>query len=612
MTPVAYIRSKSRVEPDVDAAQQTLLKRHLSDVYVGNLPPLLQPSPVAAQNDQKNLARSLSAFVLHQHCGATVPQACASLIDDFGDLGIDAIFYQSDIKTLFLIQSKLKASEQFTQDEANAFCQGVRKLVVSDYNGFNQNVLARQVEIDAALDDCELIQLVVAHTGDQLRQYPAQAIADLIADPAHGEERLVDPVLDFSSAMLLAALRDVNAHARIDCRLRLHDWSKISGNRTAYIGMVKLQDLAQLHLAHGEALYARNIRASLGYRTDVNRAIDQSLANNATDFEFFNNGVTALCSSVQGRGGSRLEKSFKVERLSIVNGAQTVATAARRVGIAGAPSIAAARVLITLIAAHDENNFGQSVTRSRNHQNDVGRADFVALDPEQERIRRELAIVGYRYAYQAEALDLTDSTIIRVEEAAFALSMLQPDPRLPVMAKRNAASVQRVGQYPYSALFSPDLSALELRNAVLAFRYIIARMNEEAAGAPTDQERLVYRHGAYVIAFVMMKRMRDEIAGHPALSLPHLAAAVGPELDNLRQTVWAQAQPLVAGRNPLNVFKTQADVSSIIRGAMTEHYGLQNDPALPPLIALNIGDQPYPQQLFAYLSIKAPQIGNLS
>lgn len=596
----------------MDAAQQTLLKHHLVDVYVGNLLPLLQPSPDAAQNDQKNLARSISAFVVRHHCGANAADACASVVDDFGDLGIDAIFYQADIKTLFLIQSKLKASEQFTQDEANAFCQGVRKLIASDYNGFNQNVLDRQVEINAALDECERIQLVIAHTGDQLRQYPAQAIADLIADPAHGEERLVDPVLDFSASAIVNALRDVNVHARIDCKLTLFDWAKISGNRTAYIGMVKLEQLAQLHLRLGTALYARNIRASLGHRTEVNRSIENSLVNSGADFEFFNNGVTALCGGVQGRKGNREKKNFQIQKLSIVNGAQTVATAARRMGTTGAPSISDARVLMTIIAADAENDFGQSVTRARNHQNDVGSADFVALDSEQERIRRELAIVGYRYAYQAEALDLTDPTIIRVEEAAFALSMLQPDPRLPVMAKRNAASVQKVGQYPYSTIFGPALSALELRNAVITFRYIISRMNEEAAGAPTDQERLAYRHGGYAIAFVMMKRLRDQIAAHPPIRLPNLIAAVGPELDNLRQVVWAQTRPFSVVRNPLSVFKTQGDVSDIIRLSMTEHYGLQNSPALPPLIALDTRGQPYPERLFAYLAGQAPQIGNLA
>lgn len=596
----------------MDAAQLILLKRHLSDEYVGNLKPLLKPSPDAALNDAKNLSRALSAFFVHHHSGASIGDACASVVDDFGDLGVDAIYYQADLKILFLIQSKLKKSDDFTQEEANNFCQGIRKLLGADYTGFNQNVLDRQAEIESAFDECESIQLAVAHTGQRLEQYPNQALVDVIVDPAHGEERFAHDVLDFAGADILAALRAVHAHERIDCRLTLSDWSKLTGPRTAYIGMAKLEELANLHLQYGRALYARNIRSSLSHKTDVNLAIDASLQANPADFEFFNNGVTALCTSVQGRGGNRVSKSFKIEKLSIVNGAQTVATAARRMSAAGAPNIANARVLITVIAADGENAFGQSVTRARNHQNDVGKADFIALDGEQERIRSELAFLGYRYAYQAEALDPADQTIIRAEEAAFALAMLPPDPRLPVMAKRNAASIQKVGHYPYSSIFTPALTAFSVRNAVLAFRYIATRMSEEAAGTGPEMERLTYRHGAYAVAFVMMKRLRGAIAADPAFDLQKLAAAVGPELDNLRQTLWAETQPLTAQRNPRNLFKTQADVSAIVRSTMTVHYGLQNNPALPPLLALPIGNDAYPVRLFGFLSTQAPQIGNLS
>lgn len=282
----------------MDAAQLTLLKRHLSDVYAGNLPPLLLPSPDAAQNDQKNLARSLSAFFVRHHCGASAADACVSVVDDFGDLGVDAIYYQADLKILFLIQSKLKKSDEFTQEEANSFCQGIRKLVGSDYTGFNQNVLDRQAEIESAFDECESIQLVVAHTGQQLGQYPRQALTDTTSDPAHGEERFATDVLDFAATDIIAALRAVHAHERIDCRLTLTDWSKLAGTRNAYIGMANLEELANLHLRYGRALYTRNIRSSLSHKTDVNRAIDASLQTNPADFEFFNNGVTALCSSV--------------------------------------------------------------------------------------------------------------------------------------------------------------------------------------------------------------------------------------------------------------------------------------------------------------------------
>lgn len=596
----------------MEAAQLSLLHRHLADIYIGGLPPLLNPSANAADNERKNLSRSLSAFTIKHVCGASVSEACASVVDDFGDLGIDAVYYHSTAKILYIVQSKLKASQDFSQDEANAFCQGVRKLVTSDYTGFNQNVLDRQIEIDAALDECEAIQLIVSHTGNNLRRFPQQAIMELIADDTHGEERLLDPVLDFSAQQIINALRSIHAHERIDCRLHLSDWARLGGRRTAYIGMVPLEELARLHQRHGPALYARNIRSSLGQATEVNRALEASLASNPGDFEFFNNGITVLCSSIQGRGGNRTRKSFEIQKMSIVNGAQTVSAAARRALAAGEASISSARVLATIIAADTENEFGQSVTRARNHQNVVGQADFVALDPEQERLRRELALVGYRYSYQAEWLDLTDATIIRVEEAAFALAMLQPDPRLPVMAKRNAASLQRVNSYPYSTLFAQALTAFTLRNAVLVFRYITSRMNEEARAAASIQETLTYRHGALAASFVMMKRLRAEIHLEAAISPARVAVLVGPELDELRQALWTAVQRLSVNRSPLSIFKTQADVSNIIRLLMVDHYRLDGDPALPSLLSIDDSNQPYPERLFGYISSRAPQIADIS
>ena len=596
----------------MNPVQQQLLKTHLAESYVDSLPPLIQPSNVAEQNQQKNISRALSAFVLHHVCGSTQSASCMSVVDDFGDLGIDAIFYNTEDRTLYLIQSKLKASEDFTQEEANGFCQGIRKLIACDFSGFNKNVTDRTVEIEDALDNCERIQLVVAHLGDALKQYPAQAIADLMADPAHGEERFVNPVMDVCSSVIVDALRGVNAYRRVDCRLQLFDWAGVSGQRKAYIAFAKLADLARLDHAYGRALYAKNIRASLGHRTDVNIAIAETLASNPADFEFLNNGVTMLCKHIEGRRGSRDAKSFKITGLSIVNGAQTVASAARFLATSDSGNIDDARVLVTIITADEDDEFGRSVTRSRNHQNTVKTADFAALDPEQERLRRELALLGIRYAYQAEAQDNADASVIRVEEAAYALAMLGPDPRLPVMAKRSAANLQLVGEYPYNAIFTPALSAYQLRNAVDAFRYIMTRMGEEASAAADQQERLTYRHGAYVLAFILMKRMRATIDGQARMDTQKLATAAGPELDSLRQRLWDETTAFLPERGPLAIFRNQADVNIIVRLAMTADFGLDGDAALPALLAIDAANQPYPERLFQYLANKASQIGNLT
>jgi hypothetical protein len=596
----------------MDHAQQSLLKTHLSEAYVAHLPPLLKPSADAQQNIQKNISRALSAFVIHHVCGGTLIESCASVVDDFGDLGIDAIFYNKDDRTIYIVQSKLKASDEFSQEEANGFCQGVRKLIACDFNGFNSNITDRTADIEDSLDNCERIQLVVAHLGDVLKQYPANAIADLIADNAHGEERFVDPVKDVSSGEILTALRGVHAHGHVNCSLQLQDWAGVSGPRRAYIGFASLGDLARLHQLHGRALYAKNIRASLGHRTEVNIAIGETLAQAPAQFEFLNNGVTMLCKKIEGRRGSRDKKNFKIDRLSIVNGAQTVASAARFLEQPENGNIDPARVLVTIITADEDDEFGRSVTRSRNHQNTVKTADFTALDPEQERLRRELALLGIRYAYQAEAQDHADLAAIRVEEAAHALAMRSSDPRLPVMAKRSATTLQVVGEYPYNAIFTGALTAYQVRNAVDVFRYIMTRMNQEASGAQNQQERLAYRHGAYVLAFILMKRFSDSISGQARIDPNKLAAVAGPLLDSLRQKLWDEIQGFLAERGPLAIFRNQADVTALIRTVMTTDYRLNEDNALAPLLAINTENQPYPERLFNYLSMKAPQVGNVT
>lgn len=593
-------------------AHLTLLRTHLADAYVALLPALLVPSTVAEQNQQKNISRALSAFVLHMICGCTISAACASIVDDFADLGIDAVFYSPENRTLYLVQSKLKASADFTQEEANSFCQGIRKIITCDFTGFNQHITLRQAEIEDALDKCDHIELVVAHLGDALKQYPAQSIAELIADTSHGEERLVNAVRNVNSTEIVAALQGVNAYEQVDCRLPLFDWASISGPRRAYTAFAKLSDLARLHETHGRALYAKNIRASLGHRTNVNIAIAATLATAPADFAFFNNGVTILCRQVRTRGGSRDRKTFEIKGLSIVNGAQTVATAAHYVSTAQAGNIDAARVLVTIIVADGDDTFGQSVTQSRNHQNSVKTADFTALDPEQERLRRELALLGIRYAYQAEAQDLTDPATMRVDEAAAALAMLHPDPRLPIMAKRSATSLQLVDEYPYSTLFTPALTAYQLRNAVDVFRYIMVRMGQEATAAANGSERLAYRHGAFVLAFVLMKRLHTAIDAPARIDPQKLAAVVGPILDSLRQILWDQTTPHLAVRGPLAIFRNQADANIILRLAMTAHYALDADAALPALLALDTSTQPYPERLFNYLASRAPQIGNIT
>lgn len=593
-------------------AHMTLLESALRRDFIPHLPPLNDQTKPADQQNKKNISRAFSAFALHRLCEISPADAAASVVDDFDDFGIDAIYYQGSSETLYLVQGKLKASEFFGQDEANAFCQGVRKLIKQDFSGFNEHVTKRQAEIEDAFETCSHVQLVLAHTGSGISNHAEKAIADLLGDDDHGEERLEKRAIDYGAIRVEADLQAAQAYPRVDARLSLREWGASMLPRKTYYGLVAITDLVALHRQHGKALYAKNIRTFLGHTTEVNRSIRETLASRPTDFMYLNNGVTALCEQIEPKNGSRSEKKFKITGLSVINGAQTIASSTRFADEQPQADISDACVMVTLIKADTDDNFGKAVTRARNHQNPVLLANFAALDDQQERLRRELAYLGIHYVYKAEGPDNAhDPKRIRIDEAAQALALLQPDPRYVVWLKKEPAQLLDTESAAYQSLFRPNLTAFELANAVQILRYIQRRMPIEAAVA-TGLERLTYKHGIYALGFVLAKQIRTMIAGAALLNADKIKASLSPVFDILRHTLWTVTEPNTSFKGPLAIFRNQTDAIPILGAVMIEHYGLRDDAAIPHKAAETKPGQQYPEALFAYLAQKAPQIGNLT
>lgn len=601
-----------------------MLEHALDTDFLANLPPLLDKSKPADEQQKKNRSRSFSAFALHNLCGVSKLDAARAVIDDFDDYGVDAIYYYAPNETLYLVQSKMKAAEQFSQEEALAYCQGVRKLIKQDFSGFNKNVQDRQAEIEDALDNCSHIQLVIAHTGSGISKHAKKAIDDLLGDEDHGEERLESNAIDYDASRVVVDLRAAKAYKQVDTDLWVQKCSTVDDPKITYFGLVQLQDLIHLHELHGPALYERNIRTFLGHKTEVNTAIQNTLAAKPAEFMYLNNGVTALCREIHPKGAKQAQggrKRLRLKGFSVINGAQTIASSAKFVAENKASDISTARVSLTLIKADSDGEFGKAVTRARNHQNPVLLANFAALDDEQERLRRDLAYLGIHYAYKAEAADgVVDENRIRIDEAAQALAMLQPDPRFVVWLKKEPAQLLDTTSVQYKALFNPSVTAFQLANSVRLNRYIQNRMATEARSV-SGQERLAYKHGSYVLAWAMAKRLSKAITGSALLNDAKLKDALSAPFDQLRQALWdathkatlfSAGPPIMYAKGPLALFRNQTDVMPLVQEILIAHYGLSADPALEHKKALYKTGQPYPMDLFEYLVSKAPQIGNLA
>lgn len=593
-----------------------MLESVLDTDFLPNLPELLDKSKPAVDQQRKNRSRAFSALSLHHICGISKSDAAKSVVDDFDDYGIDAVYFHAPADTLYLVQSKLKTAEQFSQDEALAFCQGIRKLIRQDFSGFNKNVQNRKTEIEDALDNCSHIKLVVAHTGSGISKHAKQAIDELLADEEHGEERLDSKIIDYDSVRIVNDLRAAKAYDRIDTELWVEKCSMVNEPKVTYFGLVQLLDLVKLHDKHGKALYERNIRTFLGHKTEVNFSIQKTLESRPKDFMYLNNGVTALCQEIFPKGAKQTQggrKRLKLAGFSIINGAQTIASSAKYLSDNKEQGIPDARVLLTLIKADSDGEFGKSVTRARNHQNPVLLANFAALDEEQERLRRDLAYLGIHYAYKAEAADgVIDGKRIRIDEAAQALAMLQGDPRYVVWLKKEPAQLLDTASSQYKSLFSTSVTAFQLANAVYLNRYIQNRMASEAHSA-TGQERLAYKHGGYVLAWIMAKQLKNSINGTSLLDNTKIKTVLSTPFDELRQILWDEVAPITKySMGPLALFRNQTDVLPLIQRVLINHYGLNEDPVLEHKKKVYKTGQLYPEELFAYLVSKAPQIGSLT
>lgn len=595
------------------AQQKGLLDAKLAAAFVPHLPPLLLPK--GGEDDRvKNLSRALAAMAVSALCEVEPLEASQSVVDDYDDYGLDAIYYHASAETLYLVQGKLKAGATFSQIEANGFAQGIRKIIRQDFSGFNANVTARQTAIEDAVENCSRIELVVIHIGSGMSVHGDGALHQLIQEEQGDEERLCANYKELDAQWVASYLHDSGAYPRVDASLRLKPAVSRNEGRKTYIGFVAAEQLELLHREHGKALFAKNIRQHLGHKTDVNIAIRETLATRPSEFEYLNNGVTILADRIDPKNNnSLLGRKLKLSGMSIINGAQTVASIAGFVSDNPGADISAVFVPATIIQADQDVDFSKRITRTRNHQNPVFAQNFAALDDQQETLRRDLALLGYHYAYKPEALDAAaDLSRIRIEEAAQALAVAQRDPRFVVYLKKEPGQLLLVGSSAYSAIFTAGLSAYRLLNSVLFFRFVQDRMLTETRAA-AGFERLVYKHGVYALGFILTKQIEAQLNGAAAIDSGKIAAAASTAFDSARQHLLdaVRARSAASDKGPLSIMRNGGEAIPVLSSAMAAQFGRVGDPILIHK-SRHVAGEPYPIALFEYLADKAPAIAGLT
>jgi hypothetical protein len=469
------------------------------------------------------LSRALAALSLSYIANLSSKDAADAVTDGFHDNGLDALYYQPSERMIFIVQSKWRHDGTGTIDRGDMqkFLTGFKDLLNARWDRFNARIATRSSEFDAALDDASTrIVLIIAYTGQAfLSTEVARDLQDQIDDLNDPTELVSKQVL--RQADVYSAVSQGLEGSPIDIDVALYEWGQVREPYLGFYGQVAAADVAAWFATHQYRLLAPNIRMFLG-ATDVNESILTTLLSVPQDFWYFNNGITALCRSIIKKpigGNTRETGFFECRDVRIVNGAQTVG-AITQASSRDSDKVAKARVTVRLISLENcPPEFGKLVTRFNNTQNRIDRRDFVALDPEQERIRGELQLEGVTYVYKSGEVLPTTAAGFDLVEATVGRACLQADIALAVQAKREIGKLwEDIEKPPYKILFNPSVTGPTLWRTVQIVRqveHVLVSSRKSGDG----RQRLVAVHGNRFVTHLVLSSLPQGFkAAHHALT----------------------------------------------------------------------------------------------
>lgn len=335
-------------------------------------------------------------------------------------------------------------------------------------------------------------------------------------------------------------LVDENQSSQIDFTVELSDWGRMEGPPEAVYGHVSGTEVAGWLRDHGDFLLSRNVRVVLP-NSEVNNSVLETVLDSPENFWYFNNGVTALCESIDkapAGGPERRQGTFGVKGVSVVNGAQTVGTLARALRQGKQAELDKVRVMVRFISLESTaEDFGKRVTRATNTQNVIGGRDFVGLDPEQARLRDDFAVDDLTYAFRSGEARPDPDKGCEFGEAAVALACAQ-SAALATQAKREVSRLwDDTTKSPYKALFNANTNHLRLWRSVQTLRAVDHELDHLRGGLDNRTKGYAV-HGNRLIAHIVFSQLDlSRIENHAEDWAPTLAQATeltAPVLDTLK------------------------------------------------------------------------------
>lgn len=496
------------------------IKNKINDLFKDKLD-LSDINDSDTQKEDKINTRCLAAYAIYLSVECSIEEAANAVVDGGDDNGIDAIYYSRANKKVIIVQSKFSKEGSGEPDSAGVskFCTGVRDLFNLTFDRFNSKINAKKHEIELALNEFDTKYLLIfidTHVATNLAEHSTRHINDLLSEMNNVGDENAEKILSFeriNQSKAHASLALSAGNDPIDLELGLTSWGLISDPYKAYYGMVSAKEIYDWWSNYNIRLFEKNIRQVLG-KTEVNDEIRKTLLETPELFWYFNNGITLIADKVEKSavgGGSRDIGGFKLTKIAIVNGAQTVSSIGKFGEAEGADKLENVKVYIRIIQILDTpENFDKEVTRTNNRQNRIENRDFVSQDPEQIRIRTELLIEEIDYNIMRSESFRNSEKSFELTEATVALACASGRPALAVQAKSGIGKFfENLDRGIYKEIFNRSVSGYYVYNVVKTVRkidaIIIDKINGLGQRSGRDYGTLI--HGNRIIALIVIRKL---------------------------------------------------------------------------------------------------------
>lgn len=519
--------------------------------------------------DVNNDSRRLARHALTMSFGTPEEDGYICEVTDGGeDRGIDAIGVDTQANRVVLVQSKWRQDGSGSVDLAGVlkFVNGIQFILgmggeqLPPCSEETKEAVRQTMSVPGATLDIVVITTASNDLSTDVHD-PLNSLLESINDV--GSDNEIATLRVFTQPAVYASIAS-KPSTDIEAEIQLLNFGRIIEPTPAYYGRASAYDLAQLYSQYGQSLFADNIRVVLA-NSEINDSIRRTILNSPESFWYYNNGITALVSSVKkslAGAGTTEATTLGLADLTIVNGAQTVSTMGKALKDGHEEELKRAQVLLRIIEVGGENeDLSRSITRNLNTQNIVSGQDFVYLDAEQHRLARELNLLNCEYLIRSGEKSTGEyQRTLDVRTAAVALACASSVGNA-VTSKREVSRLFDEKSGPYRELFGSAVHGQYVLRCVQVLEAVSIVLDGEAKNSDGVRSG-VATHGRNLITHLILSKI-----GRGSL----LAPTEEMNLDLVRISTAALSlldlfvTNFPSGSYPGNVFKNKSRCDTLVR-----------------------------------------------